>query len=76
MTEARDPDRRWPAPRGGSTRARIVAAAADPFARHGAAATSLEDVRRAAGVSGSQITHYFGGKQGLDASPLSRRDAA
>src|SRR5262245_1719783 len=65
MTEGRDPDGQWPTPRGGITRARTVAAAADLFARRGAAATSLEDVRRAAGVSGPQITHYFGGKQGL-----------
>jgi hypothetical protein len=33
MTEGRDPDGRWPTPRGGITRARIVAAAADLFAR-------------------------------------------
>jgi AcrR family transcriptional regulator len=42
-----------------------VDVAADLFARHGVSGTNLEDVRRAAGISGSQITHYFRGKQGL-----------
>lgn len=65
MPEGQGRDERWLTPRGGVTRARIVTIAADLFAGRGVAATSLEDVRRAAGVSGSQITHYFGGKQGL-----------
>jgi TetR/AcrR family transcriptional regulator, transcriptional repressor for nem operon len=63
----------WPTQRGRYTRARIVDAAADLFARHGVAGTSVEDVRRAAGVSGSQITHYFQGKQGLVRAVISRQ---
>jgi AcrR family transcriptional regulator len=63
----------WPTPRGRFTRARIVDAAADLFARHGVAGTSVEDVRTAAGVSGSQITHYFHGKQGLVRAVISRQ---
>jgi AcrR family transcriptional regulator len=63
----------WPTPRGRFTRARIVDAAADLFARHGVAGTSVEDVRTAAGVSGSQITHYFQGKQGLVRAVISRQ---
>jgi AcrR family transcriptional regulator len=63
----------WPTPRGRFTRARIVDAAAELFARHGVAGTSVEDVRTAAGVSGSQITHYFQGKQGLIRAVISRQ---
>jgi TetR/AcrR family transcriptional repressor of nem operon len=63
----------WPTPRGRFTRARIVDAAADLFARHGVTGTSVEDVRTAAGVSGSQITHYFRGKQGLVRAVISRQ---
>lgn len=65
MPEGQDPDERWLTPRGAVTRARIVAVAAGLFARDGVAATRVEDVRREADVSGSQITHYFGGKRGL-----------
>jgi TetR/AcrR family transcriptional regulator, transcriptional repressor for nem operon len=50
--------------KGQRTRARIVAVAADVVHRHGAA-TSIEDIRKAAGVSGSQLTHYFDGKREL-----------
>lgn len=65
MHDGQPPDDEWPTPRGRLTRARIAGAAADLFAQHGIAGTSVEDIRMAAGVSGSQITHYFHGKQGL-----------
>jgi TetR/AcrR family transcriptional regulator, transcriptional repressor for nem operon len=65
MYNGQPPGDDWPTPRGRLTRARIADAAADLFARHGIAGTSVEDIRTAAGVSGSQITHYFHGKQGL-----------
>jgi TetR/AcrR family transcriptional repressor of nem operon len=45
--------------KGRATRARILDTAADLILRHGVAGTGLEDVRAAAGVSGSQMTHYF-----------------
>ena len=45
--------------KGRATRARILAAAAELVHRQGIARTQLEDIRRAAGVSGSQLTHYF-----------------
>ena len=32
---------------------------------HGVAETTLEDIRAAAGVSGSQVYHYFDDKQAL-----------
>ena len=52
-------------PKGRRTRARIVAAAAQLMLDHGVAGTTVEDVREAAGVSTSQIYHYFAGKQAL-----------
>jgi TetR/AcrR family transcriptional repressor of nem operon len=52
-------------PRGQATRERIVRAAAELVFEHGVAAVSMLDVRRAAHVSGSQLSHYFGGKQSL-----------
>ena len=35
------------------------------YDRGGVAGTSMDDVRRAAGVSGSQLSHYFGDKRDL-----------
>jgi TetR/AcrR family transcriptional repressor of nem operon len=51
--------------KGQATKARIVATAADLVFKQGVAGTSIEDVRKAAGVSGSQMTHYFDDKQAL-----------
>jgi AcrR family transcriptional regulator len=51
--------------RGRETRRRIVAAAAELMFENGAAETTLEDIRAAAGVSGSQVYHYFADKQAL-----------
>src|SRR5580692_5073569 len=51
--------------RGRETRQRIVAAAAELMFDNGAAETTLEDIRAAAGVSGSQVYHYFEDKQAL-----------
>src|SRR3954470_23015221 len=51
--------------KGQATKARIVAAAADLVFKQGVAGTSIEDVRKAAGVSGSQMTHYFEDKKAL-----------
>jgi TetR/AcrR family transcriptional repressor of nem operon len=52
-------------PKGEQTRARIVAAAAALIHERGVAGTTFEDVRTAAGVSGSQLSHYFAGKDEL-----------
>jgi len=52
-------------PKGRATRARVVAAAARLVYDRGVGATSIDEVRRAAGVSGSQMTHYFGDKRSL-----------
>ena len=51
--------------RGQATRERIVNAAADAILDRGVAAVSMRDVRTAANVSGSQLSHYFGDKQSL-----------
>src|SRR5580658_4846780 len=52
-------------PKGRATRDRIVSAAADLMFEQGVAGTSLQDVQRAARVSGSQMYHYFGDKASL-----------
>jgi len=51
--------------KGRATRDRIVAAAADLMYRHGVTGTSTPAVRDAAGVSSSQIYHYFADKDDL-----------
>ncbi len=56
----------WPATeKGRATKVRVLQVAADLILRHGVTGTGLEDVRRAAGVSGSQMTHYFRDKRHL-----------
>ena len=52
-------------PKGARTRARIVEAAAALIHKRGVAATTLDDVKVAAEVSGSQMYHYFPDKNEL-----------
>jgi TetR/AcrR family transcriptional regulator, transcriptional repressor for nem operon len=52
-------------PKGKRTRARIVDAAARLIYERGVAGTKLDDVRAAAEVSGSQLSHYFADKNEL-----------
>ena len=52
-------------PKGRRTRARIVAAAARLIYERGVPGTTLDDVRAAAKVSGSQLYHYFADKDDL-----------
>ncbi|WP_374022244.1 TetR/AcrR family transcriptional regulator [Mycobacterium sp. HNNTM2301] len=62
-------------PQGRATRARIVGAAADLFYRQGLGNTTIGDVRSAATVSGSQLTHYFDDKRALVRNVIAwRRD--
>lgn len=51
--------------KGQATRARILEHAAELVYTHGVHATNNEKLRHAAGVSGSQINHYFPTKQDL-----------
>lgn len=51
--------------KGRETRERIVTTAAGLMFEHGVSGTSLEDVQVAAGVSSSQIYHYFRDKRAL-----------
>jgi AcrR family transcriptional regulator len=51
--------------RGSETRRRIVAATTELIFENGMAETTLKDIRAAAGVSGSQVYHYFEDKQAL-----------
>jgi TetR/AcrR family transcriptional regulator, transcriptional repressor for nem operon len=59
--------------KGRATRDRIVEAAGRLIAEHGVAGTSTEQVRRAAGVGGSQLSHYFGSKQELVRAVITRQ---
>jgi TetR/AcrR family transcriptional regulator, transcriptional repressor for nem operon len=52
-------------PKGEQTRQRIVAAAAELMTGSSVAETTVEDVRVAAGVSSSQVYHYFTDKSAL-----------
>ena len=52
-------------PKGQATKEHIVEAAATLIGQRGVAGTSTDDVRKAAGVSGSQLYHYFDSKQAL-----------
>ena len=51
--------------KGQETRQRILDVAADLILKQGVAGTQIDDVRRSAGVSGSQMTHYFEDKHTL-----------
>ena len=56
--------------KGRATRARIVRAAADLMLEHGVARTTIEDIQAAAGVSTSQMYHYFADKGDLVAAVI------
>ncbi|MGT2425077.1 TetR/AcrR family transcriptional regulator [Amnibacterium kyonggiense] len=74
-TAAREPaapTRRLTA-KGEATRARIVEAASELVFLHGVARTGVEDVQRKAGVSASQLYHYFGDKQTLMRAVIARQ---
>jgi TetR/AcrR family transcriptional repressor of nem operon len=69
-----------PAPRltrkGMTTRSRIIDAAAELMYEHGVAGTSIEDVRKETGVSGSQMTHYFTDKRSLVRAVIAKQSDA
>jgi TetR/AcrR family transcriptional repressor of nem operon len=57
-------------PKGRATRERIVAAAAKLMSQNGVARTTIEDIQEAAGVSTSQMYHYFTDKGDLVAAVI------
>jgi TetR/AcrR family transcriptional regulator, transcriptional repressor for nem operon len=59
--------------KGRATRARIVDAAARLMFQRGVAGTSVDEVRNAAAVSGSQISHYFHDKRDLTRQVIATR---
>jgi TetR/AcrR family transcriptional regulator, transcriptional repressor for nem operon len=59
--------------KGRATRARIIDAAARLIFERGIGGTSIDEVRGAATVSGSQISHYFGGKRDLTRNVIGAR---
>jgi AcrR family transcriptional regulator len=62
--------------KGRLTRQRIVAAAAHLMFERGVARTSLDDVKRAADVSSSQLYHYFDDKSALVSAVIEFQTAA
>jgi len=59
--------------KGLATRARILDVAARLMFERGVAGTSIDQVRNAAGVSGSQISHYFHDKRELTRQVVAAR---
>ena len=59
--------------KGLATRARIVERTAELIFERGVAGTSIEDVRKSAAVSGSQMAHYFRDKQELTREVIASR---
>jgi TetR/AcrR family transcriptional repressor of nem operon len=51
--------------RGTEARQKIIVAAADLMFEYGIAETTIDEIRAAAGVSSSQVYHYFADKQAL-----------
>src|ERR1700753_631732 len=71
-----DPGSRSFTVKGRATRERIISCATELVLREGFAALSMENVRKAASVSGSQITHYFKDKDSLVRAVVSRQTQA
>jgi AcrR family transcriptional regulator len=59
--------------KGRATRDRIVQAAAQLIVTDGLSASNMENVRRAASVSGSQLAHYFADKSALIRAVIRRQ---
>ena len=62
--------------KGSATRARIIDATAELIFEQGVEATSMDVVQRRAGVSASQLYHYFAGKQDLVRAVIGRQTDA
>ena len=64
QSTGQEPARKFTA-KGLATRSRIISAAAELVFAHGVARTAIEDVQQQAGVSASQMYHYFTDKDDL-----------
>ncbi len=73
MATADLPDEQRLTPKGRATRERILKAAAELILGEGLSAFSMDNVRKAASVSGSQLAHYFTDKQALIRAVLARQ---
>jgi AcrR family transcriptional regulator len=62
--------------KGEQTRERIISTAAQLIFERGVAGTSIEDVKEAAGVSSSQLYHYFADKQALVHAVIAQQSEA
>jgi AcrR family transcriptional regulator len=73
-----DPDSEEPflTAKGQATRDRIIDCATELVLRGGFSTLSIDNVRKAASVSGSQMTHYFATKDSLIRAVVSRRTQA
>ncbi|WP_371402622.1 TetR/AcrR family transcriptional regulator [Kribbella sp. NBC_00662] len=67
------PEERRLTRKGQLVRDRIVDAATELIARNGVAGTNTDQVRQLAGVSGSQLYHYFDSKQALIRAVITRQ---
>src|ERR1700739_1485789 len=56
--------------KGRATRERIVSAASELMLQRGVARTTIEDIQEAAGISTSQMYHYFSDKNDLVAAVI------
>jgi AcrR family transcriptional regulator len=65
MAHPESQDEKRLTPKGRATRDRIVRAAATLIVTEGLAAFNMDNVRKAASVSGSQLAHYFADKSAL-----------
>jgi AcrR family transcriptional regulator len=71
-----DPDEQFLTVKGRATRDRIIDCATELVLSKGFLTLSIDDVRKAASVSGSQMTHYFADKDSLIRAIISRRTKA
>jgi AcrR family transcriptional regulator len=67
------PDDRRLTAKGRATRDRIIKSAGELILREGLSALSMDALRKAASVSGSQLTHYFTDKQALIRAVVARQ---
>ena len=66
-------DDRPPTPKGRATRERIVKVAAELILTEGLSALNMDNLRKAASVSGSQLAHYFADKQAIIRAVIGRQ---